>query len=203
MDVNDELSELWCSQSYPSSATKEEFMMLVQKKTRQFDRFILIRNVLESMSALAVSIIFAAMAARTQDTLQRIGLLIVAASGLWIIAFLLRFGRTSVPTDPTQELSRYRHALVERYDCQIRLLKSVKYWYLLPPWIGLLTASAGVMLHESRNGRLGWYEFIGPAVYTAFFGLVWWLNEVHGVAHLRAERARVLAIAGESSESVT
>jgi predicted nucleic acid-binding protein len=200
MDVKDELSELWCSQICASATTKEEIAMLVEKKTRQFDRLILVRNALESVSALAVTVIFAAMAAQARDALQRTGLLIVAASGLWIIAFLLRYGRASLAADPAQELSRYRRALVERYDREIRLLKSVKYWYLLPPWIGLLIGSAGVMLHEYRNGRLGWYDFIAPAIYTAFFTFVWWLNEVYGVAHLRAERARVLAIEGENGE---
>ena len=155
---------------------------------------------LESVSALAVTVFFAAMAARAPDILQRTGLLIVAGSGLWIIAFLLRFGRASVPPDPAQELSQYRRALVERYDREIRLLKSVKYWYLLPPWIGLLIGSAGVMLHRYRNGRLGWYDFIAPGIYTAFFALVWWLNEIHGVTHLQAERARVLVIADRDSE---
>jgi len=200
MDVNDELSELWCSQPCASAATKEDLVRMVEKRTRQFDRFILVRNVLESISAFAVTVIFAAMAARAPDVLQRAGLLIVAASGLWIIAFLLRYRRASFPADPSQELSCYRRALVERYDREIRLLKSVKYWYLLPPWIGLLTGSAGVILHAFRNGRLGWHDFIAPLIYTAFFTGVWWLNEVYGVAHLQAERARVLTIAGDHAE---
>jgi hypothetical protein len=199
MDAKDELRELWCSQSDPIAITREDLIMLVQKKTRQFDRLILIRNLLESASALAVTVMFLAMAAHAPDALQRTGLLIVAASGLWIIIFLLRYGRASAPADPDQELNGYQRALVERYDHQIRLLKSVKYWYLLPPWIGLLIGSTGVLLQEFRNGRLGWYDFINPAIYTAFFALVWWLNEVHAVARLRAERARVLVIAGEGN----
>lgn len=199
MDVRDELSELWCSQSDPIAITIEELLMLVQKKTRQFDRLILIRNLLESVSGLAVTVMFVAMAARATDALQRAGLLIVAASGLWIIIFLLRYGRASAPADPDQGLNGYRRALVERYDHQIRLLKSVKYWYLLPPWIGLLIGSTGVVLHEFHNGRLGWYHFIAPAIYTALFAFVWWLNEVHAVARLRVERARVLAVAGDDN----
>jgi hypothetical protein len=199
MDANDELRELWCSQSDPIAITREKLIMLVQKKTRQFDRFILIRNLLESASALAVTVMFAAMAARATDALQRTGLLIVAASGLWIIIFLLRYGRASAPADPDQGPNGYRRALVGRYDRQIRLLKSVKYWYLVPPWIGLLIGSTGEVLHEFHDGRLGWQHFVGPAIYTAFFVFVWWLNEVHAVARLRAERARVLAAAGDGN----
>jgi hypothetical protein len=199
MDAKDELRELWCSQSDPIAITREELIMLVQKKTYQFDRLILIRNLLESASALAVTVMFLTMAAHAPDALQRTGLLIVAASGLWIIIFLLRYGRASAPADPDQELNGYQRALVERYDHQIRLIKSVKYWYLLPPWIGLLIGSTGVLLQELHNGRFGWYDFIAPVIYTASFAFVWWLNEVYAVARLRAERARVLAAAGDGN----
>jgi hypothetical protein len=63
MDAKDELRELWCSQSSTTATTREELVMLVQKKTRRFDRLVLIRNLFESVAALAVAVLFAAMAA--------------------------------------------------------------------------------------------------------------------------------------------
>ena len=180
MDAKDELSELWCGQHCAAVTTKEEIVMLVQKKTTQFDRLIFVRNVMECVAAVAVTVIFAAMAAHAPDALQKTGLSIVATSGIWIIFFLLRYSRASAAANPDQKLSGYRDALVERYDREIRLLRTVKYWYLLPPWIGLLTGSGGVMLAELRKGRLGWYDFIAPAIYTACFALIWWLNECTG-----------------------
>jgi hypothetical protein len=68
---------------------------------------------------------------------------------------------------------RLAGALLERYDRQIRLLKSVKYWYRLPPYVGLLIGSAGVLLNHWRLGMIGWRDFLGPAAYTAFFAFVW------------------------------
>ena len=202
MNPNDELQELWCGQPIATVANKEELVEIVKKKTRQFDRMIFRRNLRECAASLVVTAMFTFFAAHTRDPLQRAGYIIIAASGLWIIFFLIRYGRSSAPANPDQDLEAYQRALVERYDRQIRLLKSVKYWYLLPPWIGLLIGSAGVVLSEARKGRLGWYDFIGPAIYTAVFAFVWWLNEAYGVARLRADRARVLALAGEENPPV-
>ena len=91
----------------------------------------------------------------------------------------------------------YTRALVERYDHQIRLLKSVKYWYLLPMYVGLLIISAGVLQQRAKGGNLGWWDFAGPVFYTAFFAAVWWLNEVSAVRRLRKLRARLLSITNE------
>jgi hypothetical protein len=197
MNPNDELRELWCGQPIVMAANKEELVELVQKKTRQFDRMIFRRNLRECAASLVVTAMFTFIAAHTTDPLQRAGYIIVAASGLWIIFFLIRYGRSSAPANPDQALDAYRHALVERYDRQIRLLGSVKYWYLLPMWIGLLIASTGTLLNASRQRPIGWYDFFAPAIYTAVFAFVWWLNESYGVRRLSSERARVLALAGD------
>jgi hypothetical protein len=77
------------------------------------------------------------------------------ACGLWIIYFLVRYGRSSAPANPEQDFNAYRRALVERYDHQIQLLKSVKYWYLLPLWIGLMLGSTGMVLSGSPE-RPSW-----------------------------------------------
>jgi len=201
MNAKDELRELWCSQPYERATKWEDLVKLVEKKTKQFDRAILVRNLLECAAALVVFVLFTSYAVRTSDALQRLGLIVVAASAVWIIYFLLRYGRGSANADPSQDLSAYRRALLERYDRQIRLLKSVKYWYLLPPYVGLLIGSAGVLLNHRRLGLIGWGDFLGPALYTAFFAFVWWLNEVGGVARLRSERARLLSILNEANGS--
>jgi hypothetical protein len=197
MNPNDDLQELWCSQPIVTARNKEELVELVQQKTRQFDRMIFMRNLRECGAALVVTAMFGFIAARTADPLQRSGYIIVAASGLWIIFFLLRYGRSSAPANPDQDLGAYRGALVERYDRQIRLLGSVKYWYLLPMWIGIVISTIGVLLNKSQQRPIGWYDFLSPAIYTAIFAFVWWLNESYGVRRLIAERGRVLALAGD------
>lgn len=200
MSVQDDLRDLWCSQPDAGAKTKEELVELVQQRIHQLDRKVFRRNLRESIAAVIVTAAFTWMAFHALNDLQRIGLLIVAASGLWIIFFLLRYGRASAPADPGQDLRAYRLDLVQRYDQQITVLQSVKYWYLLPPWIGMMLNSAGVMMGHSQKGTFGWWDFISPAILTAVFALVWWLNEGYAVPKLRAARDRALALAADASQ---
>ena len=200
MNAQDELRELWCSQPYSGTRKGEDLVKLVEKKTRQFDRAILVRNLIECAAGVVVGISFTHFAVGARG-LQRLGFIVIAASAVWIIYYLLRYGRGPVNTDPAQDLNAYQHALLERYDRQIRLLKSVKYWYLLPPYLGLLIESAGELLNDAKLGPLPWRDFLLPLFYTAFCAFVWWLNEGHGVARLRMEKSRLLALVDQASDS--
>jgi len=199
MNGKDELRELWCTQAYAGVTEREEHMKLIEKKTKRFDRIIRVRNFLECAGATVVAVMYAVSAARTHDGIERASFIVIAASAVWIMYFLLRYGHGPADTDPSQDLSTYRRGLVERYDRQIRLLKSVKYWYLLPPYVGLLIGTVGVLLDHTRSGGIRWQDSILPAIYTAFFAFVWWLNEIEGVARLEAERARLLSLADEKN----
>ena len=124
---------------------------------------------------------------------MRTGYFVVAAGAAWIIYYLVRYGNTRVSADPSQSLTDYTRALVERYDHQIRLLKMVKYWYLLPIYTGLLITSVALFLEHGWRIP-AWRDFAMPALYTAFFAAVWWLNEVYSVGRLRKQRARLLSM---------
>jgi hypothetical protein len=110
------------------------------------------------------------------------------AGACWIIFYIVRYGKGPATIDPDQDLSGYVRALVGRYDHQIRLLKSVKYWYLLPLYAGLLIASAGQVLGHARAGKLSLWDLSGPVIFTAVFAGIWWLNEVNAIGRLRKER---------------
>lgn len=194
MNGKDELRELWSSQPPRGETEREEIMALVQKKTRRFDRMIAARNLVECLAAGLVIVLFVGLGLRTHDALMKTGFLIVAAGAAWIIYTLLRYGNTPVSADPSQNLMGYTRALIERYDHQIRLLKSVKYWYLLPMYVGLLITSAALFFEQEKPRSLGWQDFVMPAFYTAFFAAVWWLNEGYSVGRLRKERAKLLSM---------
>ena len=196
MNEQDELRDLWTSQLPCGKAKGEDIVALVQKTIRHFDRVIAVRNMLECIAGGAVALFFGLQGLRTHDYVMRTGSLVVAAGAAWIIYYLLRYGKTSVGGDPSQNVMSYTRALVERYDHQIRLLKSVKYWYLLPMYVGLLIMSAGHFLERAKAGTMGWRDIGGPAVYTAVFAAVWWLNEVGSVGRLRQERSKLLSMTG-------
>jgi hypothetical protein len=57
-----------------------------------------------------------------------------------------------------------------------------------------------VFLDRGRRGTLSWPDLTGPALYTAVFAIVWWLNEVHAVGRLQGERARLLSITATTGD---
>ena len=201
MSGQDELRELWCSQPSSKAAKGEDMLALVQRKTKGFDRMIAVRNWMECLGSVIVAASFAYFAFKTHNTLVRAGCLVIAAGAAWIIFFLIRYGQGLSAVDPSLNLTGYTQALAQRYDYQIRLLKSVKYWYLLPPYLGLVLATVGVFQDWAKAGVLSWFDLFWPVLYTAFYAAVWWLNEVYSVGRLRDERSRLLSMTGLSEGS--
>jgi len=105
---------------------------------------------------------------------------------------MLRHGRAPSPPMPDRSAADFQQGLLRQYDYQIRLLKNVKYWYLLPPFLGLTLASAGIIGANRAAGRPVWPQLISMAIYAAVFAAVWWANEVYAVRKLRGERDRLL-----------
>ena len=161
------------------------------RKSQRFDRMIKIRNAMECTAAAMVAAWFGWEAFRAANAWMRAGDLLVAASGLWIIFWLLRYGREAPDPAPEQSLAGFQQALLRKYEHQARLLKSVKYWYLLPPYAGLLLLSAGVGFECAAKGRPVWMAGIVAACSTAVFAGIWWLNEVPGVRWLDEQRRRL------------
>lgn len=198
MNEQDDLQEIW--RSYPAHVRtrEDELERLLTKRIRHFDRMIVTRNLIECGAGVFVAIFFARFGILSaRNELQRAGTLIVAASVVWIIFYFFRYGKASAPPDSSRSLVDYSRALLDRYDHQIRFAKSIKYWYLLPPYAGLIIASAGVLLDRGKSGTLGWRDWGGPVFYTLVFLTIWWLNEIHAVGRLRKQRAMLLSIRNE------
>ena len=185
----DELSNLWQSQVSPSSNSQkereaEEMLTMVIEKTRKFDRQILLRNVREYVGAFIVTAIFAWFAWKVPTRVEELGDAIVAASGIWIIYYLYRFGAGPRTLDPGVSLNAYGELLRESYDREVRLARSVKYWYLLPMYVGLVVANLGFWLRLHSQGKSARAAFVSLAIITLGFVGVWILNEVYAVRHL-------------------
>jgi hypothetical protein len=97
-------------------------------------------------------------------------------------------------------MANYRRALALKYEHQIRLLRNVKFWYLLPLYVGLLISSAGLLQEHAQKGVLSWTDAVGPLVYTLIFVGIWWLNEVYTVRKLQREHAQVTSEAKEETQ---
>ena len=173
-------------------------LRFVQKRTNRFDRAMLARNWIECIAAGVVVAAFGFSALHAGDALARTGSFVIAASAAWIIFYLLRYGRGPRDVEPSLDLRGYTQALLNRFDHQIKLLKSVKYWYLLPLYLGLLLWSLGILRDKARTAGLSWSDSIPPMIYTAVFAAIWWLNEVYSVRRLLQERARLLEMTANS-----
>ena len=185
---DDLLNDLWRSEAASSSSSSsqkekegEEMLTMVIERTRRFDRQILLRNVREVAAAFIVTGIFAWFAWRVPSGLEKIGDVIVALSGVWITYYVLRFGAGPKALDPGVSLNAYSQLLRENYDRQVRLVRSAKYWYLLPMYVGLTVLSLGMWLRLHGAGQSGRPAVVSMVIITAGFGFVWVLNEAYAV----------------------
>lgn len=169
---------------------------LVVERTRTLDRRIAARNARECAGGLLVLAFFSWVALRAPSTLEQLGSAIVAAAGLWIVYYTLRHGRGPAPADKGVDLESYRQVLLQNYDRQIQLLQTLQYWYLGPPYLGLLIINAGTALRLTRAGQNATAPLLAVALITVVFAWILILNRRRGVAHLRAQRRNLLELTG-------
>ena len=77
---------------------------------------------------------------------------------------------------------------MERFDDQIRLLRTVPYWYLLPLFMPCLWQTVRMWDHQR------WLVLIPLIGFLAAFAFIGWLNVGPGLRALRAARSRVEAM---------
>jgi glucan phosphoethanolaminetransferase (alkaline phosphatase superfamily) len=200
MTPQDELRNLWHSGAVTPGKGEQEMLALVIEKTRAFDRRITGRNVAEVAAGAFVFCLFAFFAWKAPHPIMRLGAAIVALSAVWISYYILRFGAGPKRLDPGMELSRYAGLLRDNYDRQIRLLRRVKYWYLLPPYVGLVIGYLGIWMQLTAEGKplaIRLASLAGLPFVTLFFAGVWVLNERYGVRHLERLKSELMAVSGE------
>jgi hypothetical protein len=201
MTTQDELRNLWHSGMGAQSAKGgEEMLALVIEKTRSFDRRIAVRNAIEAAASALVFCIFGFFAWKAPSVIIRVGMAIVALSAVWIAFYILRFGAGPKQVDAGMALSRYSELLLENYEQQIRLLRRVKYWYLLPPYVGIVIGNIGVWMQLTAEGQpltIRLASLMGLPFVTAVFVGVWILNERYGVRHLERLKIELTAVTRE------
>ena len=173
-------------------------LTMVIERTRKFDRQILLRNVREYVPAFIVTAVFSWFAWKAPTGLERIGDVIVAASGIWVVYYMYRFGAGPKALDPGVNLNAYSQLLRESYDREVRLARSVKYWYLLPMYVGLAVVNVGFWMRLRGEGRSPLHALVSMAIITVGFGGVWALNEIWAVRCLEKLKRQLAGIEGES-----
>jgi hypothetical protein len=204
---DDPVCSLW--QSTPAGAERDakQMLELIRKKARAFERTIFWRDAREIGAALLMVPLFVYVAIQARPApLMSAGLMFTALCCLFIAGRLWRSRRVNPRPAPEDSVAAYGSALMAGYDRQIALLRSAKYWYVLPLYVSSLTILAGVVAQIAAPlGRLReqaperWLLGVGflATVFllmTALMGVVWWLNERYAVRKLVAARDSLAAM---------
>jgi len=190
MNNPDDLELLWQTLPVATDVKGEEMREIIMQKMSKFDRTIRRRNMGEVTGALVGAIGFSYMASRQTYWVSRLGSAIIMATFVWIIYYFLRHGSGPADPNPDQNAAGYQRALIAKIDHQIRLVRSAKFWFLLPMYFGLLLLTAGDLIAHAAAGKLTWIDAVGPVFYTLVFAVIWWANDVYAAGkllHLRTK----------------
>ncbi|MCP4639228.1 MAG: hypothetical protein GY851_02275 [bacterium] len=180
MDL-DAFREAWQGQE-TEGPSGEEVVRMVERKHRKLERTVVWRDVRESVAALVLAAFFVVAG----HHLARHMWPWYGAAGccLWVAAFLIvdrRIQRDGQPAASTREaLDR----ALRQVDHQIRLLRNVFWWYLLP-CLGAIALVLGEMM--SQISRESWGTAYAPFLFTVvlvavLYPAIYWMNQ-HAVKH--------------------
>ncbi|MSV36375.1 MAG: hypothetical protein EXQ47_12385 [Bryobacterales bacterium] len=188
IDQEKELIQMWQESSLSGPINSGQLAREIAAKVERFDRKILWRNRREYAAGVVLIVWFLWL---SLDPVRRpLAMAGLVAAG-FVMIFLWRSHRGTPPLDAAADVRSYHAALLDRYDRQIRLLRRVRYWYVLPPYLWMLLV---IVLVPSRfpGGRIS--HFLVATLFAAF---VAWLNEGYGVRKLRASRRNAEALLQE------
>jgi hypothetical protein len=180
-----EVESLW-KEAAPQGddASPAQLLEVVNRRSSKFRRQVAWRNVREVAAGLAVAAICGWFAFHQPDPVQRVGMGVIAASGVWIVVYLLKFGYSGKAPDANADLSTYCRLLSEDYGRQAKLLRRVKYWYLLPPYVGNLIIFGDSLHRRLVAGQSTLAAWVGLGGFTSVFVAVWILNERYAARHI-------------------
>jgi hypothetical protein len=165
-----------------ADADIEKLTRTIMAQTWKFDQRIFWRNAREYAAGNILLVVFSGQLVMGSD---RIGALVGIVSVGFVMTYLWWKHRGLHPLDPASDVAAYKAALVARYDDQIRLLRNVPYWYLLPLYFPTLW----VAVHVWRKSPAAAIVVL-LAVLALYVG-IGWLNVVLAVRGLRVARNKV------------
>ncbi len=189
--TEDDLVRLWQESALAMPDPERLARRVGRLALTRFDRAVFRRNLREYAGFLALFLICAWQWVAGGD---RIYGAMATAAGLFVVGYLWWQHRQIPPLDPSADARTFHTALLAHIDHQIRLLGSVRYWYLLPLYLPVFRVVAIAWKRRPEGALVFW------AVVTGVFILVGWLNERLAVTFLRKQRAQVEAVYQEGSE---
>jgi CubicO group peptidase (beta-lactamase class C family) len=188
--MNDDiLKQLWQGQPIPapSPLSGEEQSRALQGKMKRFNRDIFRRDIRENVAGVVVVLVFAYYLRVEPSLLARVGSVITILSAIfacWYPAWSKRrVPRTGADASVIESLQEER----QKVEVQIRLLRSVLWWYILPISLGANLFCFGS--HQTLSFKISF--LIGSLLLDAF---LYWLNQSAVQKHLVPMKRELEAI---------
>ena len=165
---SDEMQQLW--QTQPAEAVPIELQQ-IRRKASALRSHVTWRNVSELAVGLPLCVLFAWLAWRSRDTLERAALLLLIAGTLFDVFYVWHRGSARpLPADMglTDAFAFQCKALAQQRD----LLRSVVRWYLAP----VMPGWAVMVAYVWRAGS-PWAAGLLALVFAAVFCMVRWMNQ--------------------------
>lgn len=170
--TDEEMKKLWqqVSQKESIQLNQTQLLMNLQNKLSGIDKAVKHRDRLEILAAIIVILFFGSVLYFSSSLQARIGCGIIIASSIFIIYKLVAARQVDPVINVNESVKEHLLASRLKINTQARLLGSVLYWYIFPPYIGL------VLLTTSSAGSLWFSIFYIPAV-SIFFYFIYRLNK--------------------------
>lgn len=172
----DDAKALWSSEPEPDAdamsthtLSKSEILRLVKEQSAAFDKKIRRRDLLESIAAAVVFLLFA-WELRDPSWIVRIGAVIVMAGSVSVFWRLRRARSRHAHRSPDRPVAEVLRDEVAKLDAQIHLLETVLWWYIAPIALGVLMVAVG------HNGWT-WFTAIHSAVVVLGSAGIYVLNQ--------------------------
>jgi len=169
---DDELKKLWREQplALPPALTESSQLAVLRKKMKKFDRIIWWRDFREVAVCIGVLVWFGFNFFRHPSPLARLGCILTILSSVSIGWRLLWSKKKAGQEVPNASIMGSLRIELRKVETQIRLLRSVLWWYLIPILGGSSVFYFGVN-HDAADRM---------AVLITFVLLSWflhWLNQ--------------------------
>jgi hypothetical protein len=195
-----ELQKMWQESTYSQPGDPSEVARRIADRVLQFDRNIFWRNLREYAAGWVMMIVFAYGAVFNHG---RVVSLIGLVAMSFVVACLWWQHRDLRPLDPSADARGYQAALLARFDRQIRLLRTARYWYFLPMYIWVLAATTVLALHRPPHLSPLAHAVglaIGLGVVTATFAWLSRLNQRAAEGRLTEAKRQAEALLVEHRE---
>ncbi len=179
--TDEDWAGLWQGHVAPGE-DPERIARRIMAQVWRFDHTLFRRNAREYGAGIVLLVVFLGQLVMGND---RIGALVGICSVGFVMGYLWWKHRGLRPLDPAADGIAYKAALLARLDDQIRLLRSVTNWYLLP--LSLPTLWQAVHVWQKSS----WAAVASLVVVAAVFAFVRWLNLTAGVNALLAARTNI------------